>query len=223
MIFLQLFAGGTDIEVALWIEGEVGSWEKVPSVRSDFHMRLDSGLVHQPPNHLGRAVTCIGDQARRSDFELFGRAVEHRLGRADFGLANGRRRLDVRDHCMLQIDEVVVGTGITGDGVARSGVAGGRIVGEIAFGSMGVAPPNAASSKIYRYSATARLEVGSRSSTLATLRRRCASATMMLASTAKASPPTILSFMQRATTVSNSLRRRSLSRNRPWRFLENVE
>jgi hypothetical protein len=29
--------------------------------------------------------------------------------------------------------------------------------------------------------------------------------------------------MQRATTVSNSLRRRSLSRKRPWRFLENVE
>src|ERR1700729_4003075 len=53
---------------------------------------------------------------------------------------------------------------------------------------MGVAPPNAASSKTDRYSATARLEVGSRSSILATLRRRCASATIMLASTAKASP-----------------------------------
>src|SRR5271163_3971767 len=36
---------------------------------------------------------------------------------------------------------------------------------------------------------------------------------MMLASTAKTSPPTIPSFMQRATTVSNSLRSRSLSRN----------
>jgi hypothetical protein len=54
-------------------------------------------------------------------------------------------------------------------------------------------------------------------------RRRRASAVMMLASTAKASPPTILSFIQRATTVSNSLRRRSLSRKRPWRFLEKVE
>jgi hypothetical protein len=85
-------------------------------------MRLDSALVHEPPNHLGRAVTRIGDQARRSDFELFGRAVEHHLGRADFGLANGRRRLDVHDHCMLQIDEIVVGIGITGDGVGRSGV-----------------------------------------------------------------------------------------------------
>jgi hypothetical protein len=94
-------------------------------------------------------------------------------------------------------------------------------VGEITFGSTGVAPPKAASSKTDRYSATAQLEVGTRSLTLATLRRRCASAMIILASTAKASPPTPPSFMQRATTVSNSLRRRSLSRNRPRRFLEN--
>src|SRR3984885_11832620 len=82
MIFLQLFVGGTDIEVALWIEGEVAAREG--SVRAlglvhQFHMRLDSALVPQPPNHLSRAVTCVGDQARRSDFELFGRAVERRL------------------------------------------------------------------------------------------------------------------------------------------------
>jgi hypothetical protein len=54
-------------------------------------------------------------------------AVEHRLGGADFGLMNGRRRLDVHDHRMLEIDEVVVRISITGDGVGRSGVAGGRI------------------------------------------------------------------------------------------------
>jgi hypothetical protein len=41
----------------------------------------------------------------------------------------------------------------------------------------------------------------------------------MLASTPKASPLTIFSLMQRATTVSNSLRNRSLSWKRPWRFL----
>jgi hypothetical protein len=74
-------------------------------------MRLDPALVHQPPNHLGRAIARIGDQARRGDVELFSRAVEHRLGRADFGLTNGRRRLDVHDHRMLQIDEIVVGVG----------------------------------------------------------------------------------------------------------------
>ena len=59
-VFFGSFAGGTDIEVALWIEGEESLREKVPSVRSglihQFHMRLDSALVHQPPNHLGRAT-----------------------------------------------------------------------------------------------------------------------------------------------------------------------
>ena len=90
-------------------------------------MRFDPALVHQPPDHLGRAVAAIRDQARRREVELFSRAVEHGLGRADFGLTNGRRRLDVHDHRMLQIDEIVVGIGITGDRVGRSGVAGGRI------------------------------------------------------------------------------------------------
>ena len=45
MIFLQLFAGGTDIEVAFWIEGEVGSREKVPSVRSDLSIRFTCGSI----------------------------------------------------------------------------------------------------------------------------------------------------------------------------------
>ena len=227
-IFLQLFAAGADVKVAFWIECEVGSREKVPSVRSALSIRSTCGsipaLVHQPPDHLGRAVAPIGDQARRSDVELFSRAVEHCFGRADFGLANGRRRLDVHDRrSMLQIDEVVGGIGITGDGVGRSGVAGAPDRSARSPWARWASPRRTASSSTDRYSATARLDVGSRSSTLATLRRRCASATIMLASTAKASPPTILSFMQRATTVSNSLRRRSLSRNRPWRFLEKVE
>jgi hypothetical protein len=90
-------------------------------------VRLDPPLVHQPPDHLGRAVTAIPDQAQRGQVELFSRAVEHRLGRADFSLTNGRRRLDVHDHRVLQIDEVIVGISISGDGIGRSGVAGGRI------------------------------------------------------------------------------------------------
>ena len=131
-------------------------------MRSDLSISFTCGsisaLVHQPSNHLSRAVTRIGDQTRRSDLELFNRAVEHRLGSADFGLTNGRRRLDVHDHCMLQIDEVVVGIGITGDRVGRSGVAGRRIGWEITFGSTGSPCLKAASSRTDRYSATARRE-----------------------------------------------------------------
>ena len=59
------------------IEGEVAAGEgSVPALRlvHQFYMRLDprSSTSH---NHLGRAVTRIGDQARRSDFKLFGRAT----------------------------------------------------------------------------------------------------------------------------------------------------
>jgi len=52
---------------------------------------------------------------------------------------------------------------------------------------------------------------------------RLASALIIDASTAKPSPPTSPSAMQRATVDSNSLRSRSLSRKRPCRFLEKVE
>ena len=43
--FPQLFAPGADIEVALRIEGEVGSREKVPSVRSDLSIRFTCGSI----------------------------------------------------------------------------------------------------------------------------------------------------------------------------------
>jgi hypothetical protein len=45
----------------------------------------------------------------------------------DLCLAHRRRRLDIQNHRRLQIDEVIVGIGITRDGVGRSGIAGRRI------------------------------------------------------------------------------------------------
>ena len=54
---------------------------------------------------------------------------------------------------------------------------------------------------------------------------RCllASASIKLASTAKPSLPTNPSSMHRCAVVSNTRRKRSLSRKRPWRFFENVD
>ena len=49
------------------------------------------------------------------------------------------------------------------------------------------------------------------------------SAWIRLASTAKPSPPTSPSAMQRRDRRSNTCRSRSLSRNRPCRFFEKVE
>src|ERR1700722_2398195 len=45
VIFPQLFALGADIKIALWIEDEVGSREKVPSVRSDLSIRFTCGSI----------------------------------------------------------------------------------------------------------------------------------------------------------------------------------
>jgi hypothetical protein len=58
------------------------------------HVRFDPALVHQPPDHIGRAVASIGDQARRSEVEPFSRSVEHSFGRANFRLANGCPSVD---------------------------------------------------------------------------------------------------------------------------------
>ena len=101
VVFLQLFAAGTDIDVGFGVEDEVaagkGSVHTLGFVHQ-FHVRLDPALVHQPPDHVGRAVTRVGDQARRREIKSLSRAIEHGLGRADFGLASGGRRLDVHDH-----------------------------------------------------------------------------------------------------------------------------
>src|SRR5271156_6673385 len=56
---LELFAAGADIKSALWIEGEVAARKR--SVRAlglvhELQVWLDPALVHQPPDHLGRAV-----------------------------------------------------------------------------------------------------------------------------------------------------------------------
>ena len=93
MIFPRLFAVGADIAVAPWIEGEVAARKAPSCVRSDLSISFTCGSIPRSstshPINLGRAVTRVGDQARQSDFGLFGRAVEHRLGRSDFRLANG--------------------------------------------------------------------------------------------------------------------------------------
>src|SRR5277367_7098050 len=61
--FSQLLTPGTDIEVAFGIECEVAAGES--SVRAlglvdQVHVRFDPALIHQPPDHIGRAVAPIG-------------------------------------------------------------------------------------------------------------------------------------------------------------------
>src|ERR1700704_5458279 len=94
------------------------------------------------------------------------------------------------------------------------------------FGTVSLAAPQAASSRVSRYSRTDRrvLAMASQSTSSDPAAERCllASAAIRLASTAKAAPSTSPSAMQRRTTVSNSFRSRSQSRKRPCLFLEKV-
>src|SRR5262249_29049974 len=99
--------------------------------------------------------------------------------------------------------------------------------GDTNFGVTLLAAPNAASSRVARYSFAARLTSCGSSSLLHFVPGidRCllASATMRLASTAKPSPPTKPALMHASTTRSNTVRKRSLSRNRSLRTRENAE
>src|SRR5215831_13550934 len=99
--------------------------------------------------------------------------------------------------------------------------------GDTNFGVTLLAAPNAASSRVARYSFTARRAACTPSSLLHSDPEidRCllASATIRLESTAKPSPPTRPTLMHAFTTRSNTLPKMSLSRNRSLRARENAE
>src|SRR5271163_2852838 len=187
-------------------------------------MRLDTALVHQPGEVLGRTIGGVSRQPLRPQAEALLRTVDHPLLRCHLGLANRGGRLNIDDDRVLQVDQVIGAVGEEGEPAIRTCPARAGSAGEINFGTTGVAAPNAASSRTARYSRTAWFAAsGARHSLPGTLRCRLASALIMLASTAKPSPPTSPSAMQRRTVVSNTLRNRSLSRKRPCRFFEKVE
>src|SRR6202035_1384220 len=124
---------------------------------------------------------------------------------------------------VFQVDQVVRAVGEEGEPAVRTLQREAGSAEEMNFGTSGVAAPNAASSSTARYSRTAWFAASGVCHSLpGTLRCRLASALIMLASTAKPSPPTSPSSMQRSTVVSNTLRSRSLSRKRPCRFFEKV-
>jgi hypothetical protein len=95
------------------------------------------------------------------------------------------------------------------------------------FGITDDAAPNAASSKVAKYSCSARVAVSLISSgfpsRVGTDRRLLSSAAIRLAQTANPSALTKPSAIQRCTTLWKRRRRVSLSRKRPYLFFENVE
>src|SRR3954471_23609833 len=142
---------------------------------------------------------------------------DRRLDGSDFGLAYGTGGLDLDDDGVIEVDQVI---GCIGEerqaAVCCSPPRAAGSTGAKYFGVTGVAAPKAESSSTAKYSRTARRDrTGSNPSAPRTPLWRLASALIRLASTAKPSPPTNPSAMQRRTMVSNTCRNRSLSRNRP--------
>src|SRR6516164_3626215 len=68
MVLLQLFVAGADIDVGFRIVGEVAARKgpvRALGLIEHLYMRFDTALVHQPAQHLRRAVARVGTSACR--------------------------------------------------------------------------------------------------------------------------------------------------------------
>src|SRR5215470_4566582 len=107
----QNFAGRADVDVVLLIEGEVFAAERsilALGVVIDRDVRRDLGLVDQPIEVGTRTVGRIAGEPFGLDGEALFGALEHGLGRANLGLADGAGCLDIHDDADLHVDEIVV-------------------------------------------------------------------------------------------------------------------
>jgi hypothetical protein len=191
------------------------------------NMGRDTFFLNQPVQHWSRPVGGISDKPLRLKAEALLCSFDHGLCRADLGLPNGARGLDVNDDAELHVDEIVVGVSKECRSLMSAGPLGRGIGWRTNFGTTSLAAPHAVSSRVARYSFTARLDLlGSRS-----LRQSCpaiercllASAAIRLASTATPSPPTRPAAMHASKTRSNMWRKTSPSRKRSLRARENAE
>src|SRR5438105_14860655 len=127
-------------------------------------MWRDALLLDQPVQHRSCPVSGIGHEPLWLKTEALFYPFEHGPCCADLGLANGAGCLDVNDDAELHVDEIVVGVSeecraLVSPGPLRCGI-GGRD--ELRDNVAGGAP--AVSSRVAKYSFTARLDLaGSRS------------------------------------------------------------
>src|SRR5258708_11423422 len=66
-------------------------------------------LLDQPVQHRSRPVCGIGREPLRLETEALLGSLDHGLRRADLGLTNGARCLDVNDDAELHVDKIGVG------------------------------------------------------------------------------------------------------------------
>src|SRR6185437_13861029 len=218
---VQQLTHRTDIDITCLIEGEVIPAQRAilaPRLVDDRNVRRDPLLVDNPIERLRRAIGRVGGKVVRLEVKSLLGSLNHRLRRTDLGLTDGSGSFDVNNDAEFDVNEIVVGIcKEAGPRIAPVHCAAGSD-GETNFGVTLLAAPNAASSRVARYSLVARLAVSATHVLLHSVPGidRCllASATMRLASTANPSPPTKPAAMQASTTRSKTRRNMSLSRNR---------
>jgi len=109
-IVLEGFPGRAAVGVSGVVVGEIVAREATVSALGfveHWDMRLDTAIVHEPVQHLGRAIGAVADQALGIQVEVLQRALDHALCRQHLGLADRRRRLDIDNDRMVGIDEIV--------------------------------------------------------------------------------------------------------------------
>ena len=199
---VRTLAAGAAVDVARVVVGEVAAGEGPVLARGlvdHRDVRLDALLVHQPVQHLGRAVGRVGGEPFGPQIVALVHPLDHGPGGGDLGLAHGRGRLDVHDDGVIEVDQVVGGVGEEGQALVGAGPSGRRIRGRDELGRRPASPrrrrrrPAPPDTRRWRGSP---LRAG-RPSSPGTPRWRLASALIRLASTAKPSPPTRPSAMQR--------------------------
>jgi hypothetical protein len=107
---LEGFPGRTAVRISGVVVGEIVARDGTVSALGFVKhrdVRLDPAIVHEPVQHLGRAIGAVADQALGIQVEVFQRALDHALCRPHFGLADRRRCLDIDNDRMVGIDKVV--------------------------------------------------------------------------------------------------------------------
>src|SRR3954467_2265077 len=155
------------IDIGCRIKAEVGTREGAvlpvgPVEHRD--MWCDALLLDKPIQHRSRTVSGIARKPFRLETEALLCSIDHCPGRADLSLANGAGCLNVNNDPELHVDEVVVGVSKSAGPLCAPVHCAAGSDGETNFGTTSLAAPHAPSSRVARYSFTARLDLaGSRS------------------------------------------------------------
>src|SRR5216684_4133743 len=99
----------TDVDIAFFVEGEVGSGERAvlaSALVPDRDMRRDA-LSNQPTEELTGAIGRISSETVRFKSQSFLGSRDHRLRRRDFVIGAGGSSLHIDDHGVLNVDQII--------------------------------------------------------------------------------------------------------------------